>query len=73
MHSISRGCPKIVRHSDPILLLINTFDIHLQPGCKSHGQIIHYRTAKNVQKQATVILYFHTKTYNMTRKVFLVV
>ena len=32
---------------------MNTFGIHLEPGCKSHEQIIHYRTAKNVQKQAT--------------------
>ena len=45
MHSISWGCPKIVRHSDPVSLLINTFGIHLEP-------------AKNVQKQATVLLYF---------------
>ena len=58
MHSISWGCPKIVRHCDPILLLINTFGIHLQPGCESHEQIIHYRTAKNVPKQATVLFYF---------------
>ena len=58
MHSISWGCPKIVRHCDPISLLITTFGIHLEPECKSHEQIIHYRTAKNVQKQATVLLYF---------------
>ena len=50
MHSISLGCPKIVRHCDPISLLINTFGIHLELGCKSHEQIIHYRTAKNVPK-----------------------
>ena len=30
----------------------------LEPGCKSHEQIFHYRTAKNVQKQATVLLCF---------------
>ena len=41
-------------------LLINTFGIHLEPGCKSHGQIIHYRIAKNVQKQETILLYFQT-------------
>ena len=60
MHSISWGwgCPKIVHHSDPISLLISTFGIHLEPGCKSQGQIIHYRSAKNVQKQATVFLHF---------------
>ena len=58
MHSISWECPKIVRHCDPVSLLISTFDIHLEPGCKSHGQIIHYHTAKNVQKQATVLLEF---------------
>ena len=57
MHSVSWGCPKIVRHCDPVSLLINIFGIHLKPGCKSHEQI-HYRTAKNVQKQATVLLYF---------------
>ena len=51
MHSISWRCPKIVRHSDPISLLIITFGFHLAPGCKSRGQIIYYRTAKNVQKQ----------------------
>ena len=34
------------------------FGIHIEPGCKSHEQIIHYRTAENVQKQATVLLYF---------------
>ena len=46
MHSISWGCPKIVRHSDPVSLLISTFGINLLLGCKSHDQIIHYRTAK---------------------------
>ena len=35
MHSISWGCTKIVRHSDPISLLISTFGIHLEPGWKS--------------------------------------
>ena len=49
---------KIVRHCDSVSLLMNTFGIHLEPGCKSCEQIIHYRTAKNVQKQATVLLYF---------------
>ena len=58
MHLISRGCPKIVRYRDPISPLINTFGIHFEPGCKSHGQVIHYRTAKNVQIQATDLLYF---------------
>ena len=33
------GCPKIVRHSDPITLLINTFGIHLEPGRKTRGKI----------------------------------
>ena len=50
MHSISWGCPKIVRHCDPISLLINTFDIHLEPGCKSHEQIIYYHAAKKCPK-----------------------
>ena len=58
MHSISWGCPKIVCHYDPISLLINTFGFHLEPGCKSHKQIIHYRSAKCVQKQATLLLFF---------------
>ena len=58
MHSISWGCPKVVRHCDPILLLVNTFGIHLESGCKCHKQIIHYRTAKNVQNQAAVLIYF---------------
>ena len=57
MHLISWGCPKIVHLCDPISQLINTFGIHLEPGCKSHEQIIHYRTAKNVQKQASFALF----------------
>ena len=51
MRSISWGCSKIVRHCDPISLLINTFGIHLEPGCKSNDQIINDRTAKNVHKK----------------------
>ena len=51
---------------DPISLLINTFGIHLESGCKNYGQIIHYRTTENVtetsttttKNQATVLLYF---------------
>ena len=42
MQPIGWGCPKITRHSDPISLLISTFGIHHEPGCKSHGQIIYY-------------------------------
>ena len=60
MLSIRLGCPKIIHHPDPISLLISTFGIHLEPGCKSHGQIVHFRTAKNVPKQATVLLCFQT-------------
>ena len=70
-YSISWGCPKIVRHCDPISLLLNTFGIHLEPGCKSHEQIIHYHTAKNVQKQATVLLNFQTNSSHLPRKDFL--
>ena len=54
MHSVSWGGPKIVRHSDPISLLISTFGTHLEPECKSQYQIIHDRTAKTVQTQATI-------------------
>ena len=46
-HSISWGCPKLVLLCDPVSLLINTFGNHLEPGCKSHEQIIYYRTDKN--------------------------
>ena len=46
IQSISLGCPRIVRQCDPISLQINIFGIHLEPGCKSHGQIIYYLTAK---------------------------
>ena len=70
MHSISWGCPKIVHHCDPISPLINTFGIHLEPRCKSDEQIIYYCTAKNVQKQATILLYFLTISYKVTRKGF---
>ena len=73
-HALNQlGCPKIVCHCDPISLLINTFGIHHEPGCKSHEQIINYRTAKKVQKQATVLLYFKTNSYKVTRKGFPVV
>ena len=58
-HALNQlGVSQIVRHCDPVSQLINTFGIHFEPGCKSHEEIIHYRTAKNVQKQATVLLYF---------------
>ena len=73
LHSISWGCPEIVRHFDPNWLLINTFGIPLEPWYKSHEQIIYYRTAKNVQKQETVLLYFKTNSYKFTRKGFPVV
>ena len=58
MHSISWGCPEIVRHCDPISLLINSFGIHLERVFKRHEQIIDYRNDKNVLKKATVFLYF---------------
>ena len=58
---------------NPFLLLISTFGIRLEPGCKSHGQIIRYQTAENAPKQATVFLYFLTNSYNLTRKLFPVV
>ena len=61
MHSISWGCPKIVHHCDPVSLPINTFGIYLEPGCKSHDEIIHYRTAGNVPKQATGFALFLDK------------
>ena len=61
MHSISCGCPLIVCHSDLISLLISSFGIHLEPGCRSHDQIIHYHTAKNVQKQVTFFHLFFDK------------
>ena len=73
-HALNQlGVSQIVPHCDPISLLISTFGIHLEPGCKSHEQIIHYRTAKNVQKQATVLLYFLDDSYKLTRKGFPVV
>ena len=72
MHSISWGCLKIVCRCNPVSLLTHLAS-HLEAGCKSHGQIIHYRTAENVQKQATVFLYVQTNSHNLTRKVFPVV
>ena len=69
---MSWGCPKIVRHCDPILLLINTFGIHLEPGCKSHEQIIHYHTAKNVLNKRQFCSIFR-RIYKVTRKGFPVV
>ena len=40
--------PEVSQNSSPpdtISLLIATFGIHLEPGCKGHGQIIHFHTA----------------------------
>ena len=54
----SWGCAKIVRNCDPLSLLMNTFSIHLEPGCKSHGQIIHCRNAENVQKTGDSLALF---------------
>ena len=34
MHLISWECPKIVGHADPVSVLISTFGIHVEPGCK---------------------------------------
>ena len=50
MHSISWGCTKIVRHSDPISLLISTFGIHLEPGWKSWVKSFIIALLKNVQR-----------------------
>ena len=50
MHSISWG---VRRNGSPPL---STFGIHLEPGCKSHGQIFHFHAAENVQKEAIVLL-----------------
>ena len=36
LNQLEGGGGKIVRHCDPISLLINTFGIHLEPGCKSY-------------------------------------
>ena len=69
---ISWGCPKIVCHCDPISLLINTFGIHLEPGCKSHEQIMHYHTAKNVLNKRQFCSIFR-RNYKVTRKGFPVV
>ena len=73
MHSISWGCPKIVRHCDPISLLINTCGIHLEPECKRHEQIIYYPTAKNVKKTSDSFALFLDEFYKVTRKGFPVV
>ena len=62
-HSISWGCPHNCPFSPPpiphpVSLLISTFGIHLEPGCKSHGQTIHFHAAKSAQNQATSFLSF---------------
>ena len=51
----------MVCHSDPVSLLISTFDIHLEPKCKSHDLIIHFQPVRTVQKQATIFLSFFIK------------
>ena len=40
-NSISRGFREPFA-PDPVSLPLNTFGIHLEPGCKNHGQLIHY-------------------------------
>ena len=52
------GVPKYFANLIQIYcLLAHNYGIHLKPGCKSHGQIIHYRAAKNVPKQSIFCLY----------------
>ena len=53
------GCLKMLRPSDPISPLITISGIHLEPGCKSHNQIIHCYTAENVPKQARILSHKH--------------
>ena len=53
MHSISWKCPKIVCLSGQVLLLIAAFAIHLEPGRKINGKIIHFHAAEHDQKEAT--------------------
>ena len=58
-HALNQlGVSQILRHCDAISLLINTLGIHLEPGCKSHGQIIYYRTAKSVPKTSASFALF---------------
>ena len=68
-HALNQlGMSKIVRQSDPILLMINTFNIHLEPGCKSHGQIIHYHTAKDSPKTSDSFALFLNEFYLLSWK-----
>ena len=46
-HSISWGCQKSPPPPGPISLVISTFCIHLEPGCESPDQIIHFHMAKS--------------------------
>ena len=57
-------------HADPISLLISTFGIPLEPGCESHGQTIHYRSAKKVPTSSDS---FSLLSHNLTRKVYPVI
>ena len=50
MHSNSMGSPKVVLNPDPISLLINTPDMHLEHGSQMHTEIIGFDTTKNLQR-----------------------
>ena len=58
MHSISWRCPKIVRHCDPVSLLITHLASILSLDVKVMDKSFIIALLKNVQKQATVLLYF---------------
>ena len=59
MHSISLGCGKTVRPPpSDFNAYITKFSIHLEPGLKKKTMIIHFHTAENVHKHATVFTYF---------------
>ena len=60
--------PKMVRHTNPVSLLSSTFGIHLEPGYNSHGQIIHFYTAKKPRKSLKTTTTSTTKTNKEKKK-----
>ena len=65
----SIGCPKIFPQSAPVLYWLS----HLTCISSLKAKNVDFHTAKNIQIQATLFLYFQTNSYKLTSDLFVVV
>ena len=70
MHSISWGCPRTVRHCDPISLLLNTFGIYLEHGCKVMNKSFIITLLKMSKNKRQFCSIFRRFSYTVTREAF---